>query len=156
MAFRSTLEELLYADIVINVRDLSSKYFDTQNMDVMDTIEQLGKQVTSSNYIEVLNKIDLLDETELDLINRNKNNNQILVSSTRKEGIENLLDLLENKINQENEIHELKLDYSKSSVESWLYENAVILKKEYKDKHICLKFRISKINHSKLQSIIAD
>ena len=156
MAFRSTLEELLYADIVINVRDLSSKYFDTQNMDVMDTIEQLGKQVTSSNYIEVLNKIDLLDETELDLINRNKNNNQILVSSTRKEGIENLLDLLENKINQENEIHELKLDYTKSSVESWLYENAVILKKEYKDKHICLKFRISKINHSKLQSIIAD
>ncbi|MFL2817961.1 MAG: GTPase HflX [Alphaproteobacteria bacterium] len=156
MAFRSTLEELLYADIVINVRDLSSKYFDTQNIDVMDTIEQLGKQVTTSNYIEVLNKIDLLDETELDLINRNKNNNQILVSSTRKEGIENLLDLLENKINQENEIHELKLDYSKCSVESWLYENAVILKKEYKDKHICLKFRISKINHSKLQSIIAD
>ena len=57
MAFRSTLEELLYADIVINVRDLSSKYFDTQNIDVMDTIEQLGKQVTTSNYIEVLIKL---------------------------------------------------------------------------------------------------
>ena len=156
MAFRSTLEELLYADVIINVRDLSSRYFDAQNIDVMNTIDQLGKEVTDSNYIEVLNKIDLLDEAELDLINRNKNTNQILVSSIKNEGIEKLLDLLEDKINLDNEIHELELDYSKSSIENWLYENAVILKKEYKDKHICLKFKISKINHSKLLSIITS
>jgi GTPase len=155
MAFRSTLEEVLYADIVINVRDLSSRYHDVQNLDVINTIDQIGKEITSGNYIEVLNKIDLVEEETLELIKKNKADNQVLISSVTGKGLDDLLQLIEKKINIENEIHELQLDYTKSSIENWLYENATVLNKEYKDKHISFKFQISKRNHTRLLSLIS-
>tara|TARA_Y100000590_G_scaffold470715_1_gene668346 strand:+ start:9381 stop:10202 length:822 start_codon:yes stop_codon:yes gene_type:complete len=154
LAFRSTLEEVLYADIILNVRDVSSKYTNDQNSDVTKTIKELGKEITDKNYIEVLNKIDLLDATKKETVDTNKNDNQVLVSSVSGEGIMELINLISYKINIENDIHLLKIPYSKSSIESWLYENSHILQKKYQNNYIKLKVQISKKNHSKLLSLL--
>ena len=57
MAFRSTLEEVLEADIVVHVRDISNADTDLQRADVLEVLHNLGlKQIENAdNYIEVLN-----------------------------------------------------------------------------------------------------
>ena len=154
ISFRSTLEEVNYADIIINVRDISSKYTNTQNEDVLSTIKELGREINENNYIEVLNKADLLSNEEVDLININKSNNQVIVSALSGEGIEDLICLIEEKININTKIYQIKFGYDKSSIESWLYENTIVMKKVYKENTIDVEFKSTIDNHNRLQSLL--
>ena len=154
ISFRSTLEEVNYADIIINVRDISSKYTNTQNEDVLNTIKELGREINENNYIEVLNKSDLLSNEEVDLININKSNNQVIVSALSGEGIENLICLIEEKININTKIYQIKFGYDKSSIESWLYENTIVMKKVYKENTIDVEFKTTIDNRNRLQSLL--
>ena len=154
ISFRSTLEEVNYADIIINVRDISSKYTNTQNEDVLSTIKELGREINENNYIEVLNKSDLLSYEEVDLININKSNNQVIVSALSGEGIEDLICLIEEKININTKIYQIKFGYDKSSIESWLYENTIVMKKVYKENTIDVEFKTTIDNRNRLQSLL--
>ena len=154
ISFRSTLEEVNYADIIINVRDISSKYTNTQNEDVLNTIKELGREINENNYIEVLNKADLLSNEEVGLININKSNNQVIVSALSGEGIEDLICLIEEKININTKIYQIKFGYDKSSIESWLYENTIVMKKVYKENTIDVEFKSTIDNRNRLQSLL--
>ena len=154
ISFRSTLEEVNYADIIINVRDISSKYTNTQNEDVLNTIKELGREINENNYIEVLNKSDLLSNEEVDLININKSNNQVIVSALSGEGIEDLICLIEEKINIKTKIYQIEFGYEKSSIESWLYENTIVMKKVYKENTIDVEFKSTIDNRNRLQSLL--
>lgn len=156
MSFRSTLEEINYADLIINVRDVSSKYAEVQNIDVLNTIEQIGKEIKNDNYLEVLNKADLVEIERLELIKANKSSNQVLLSALSGEGLGDLLTAIEKKINSSHEIHKIKLDYSKPAIEWWLHENATILDKKYYNDHVNFKFKITKENHSRFLSLIRN
>jgi len=156
MSFRSTLEEINYADLIINVRDVSSKYAEVQNIDVLNTIEQIGKEIKNDNYLEVLNKADLVEIERLELIKANKSSNQVLLSALSGEGLGDLLTAIEKKINSSHEIHKIKLDYSKPAIEWWLHENATILDKKYYNDHVNVKFKITKENHSRFLSLIRN
>ena len=64
MALRATLEEALEAYLIIHVIDASSPNYKAQREDVLNVLHELGLQKIEyePNYIEVFNKIDLLDE----------------------------------------------------------------------------------------------
>tara|TARA_B100001121_G_C18326619_1_gene451291 strand:- start:144 stop:617 length:474 start_codon:yes stop_codon:yes gene_type:complete len=154
MSFRSTLEEINYADLLINVRDVSSRYSEVQNIDVLSTIDEIGREINSNNYLEILNKVDLIEKDHLELIRKNKSENQVIVSANTGQGIDELYAAIEKRLNNNYEIHRIKLNYEKSAMESWLYENAVILNKKYCDTHINLKFKISHINYTRFISLL--
>lgn len=154
MSFRSTLEEVNYADIIVNVRDISSKYTDAQNKDVLNTIKELGRETNDYNYIEVLNKSDLLSDEEVKLIECNKNNNQVVLSALDGAGVKELLELIEKKINLNTTLYQIEFGYDKSSIESWLYENAIVINKVYNEDTIGMEFKTSISNHNKLQSLL--
>jgi len=154
MSFRSTLEEVNYADVIVNVRDASSKYTDAQNKDVLNTIKELGREINDFNYIEVLNKSDLLSDEEAELIKYNKTNNQVVLSALNGAGVEELLDLIEEKINLNTTVYQIEFGYDKSSIESWLYENTTVINKVYKEDTIGMEFKTSISNHNKLQSLL--
>ena len=154
MSFRSTLEEINYADLLINVRDISSRYTEAQNVDVINTIEEIGREINDNNYLEILNKIDLIDEDYSELIKKNIANNQVMISASTGQGISDLYEAIEEKINNNYEIRRIKLEYDKSAMESWLYDNAVILEKKYNADHINIKLKISKTNHARFQSML--
>ena len=64
-AFRATLEEVLEADILIHVRDITHPDTDAQKADVLAVLEELGAtQTAASHMIEAWNKVDLLPEDE--------------------------------------------------------------------------------------------
>ena len=154
MSFRSTLEEINYADLIINVRDISSGYTEVQNIDVINTIKEIGKEINDNNYLEILNKVDLIEKNYSELIKKNIAKNQVMVSAATGQGMSELYVAIEKKVNNNFEICRIKLKYNKSSVESWLHDNAVILDKKYYADHINIKLKISKKNHARFQSML--
>ena len=154
MSFRSTLEEINYADLIINVRDISSGYTEVQNIDVINTIKEIGKEINDNNYLEILNKVDLIEKNYSELIKKNIAKNQVMVSAATGQGMNDLYAAIEKKVNNNFEICRIKLKYNKSAVESWLHDNAVILDKKYCTDHINIKLKISKKNHARFQSML--
>ena len=106
------------------------------------------------NYIEVFNKSDLLSDQELELIKFNKANNQVVLSALDGSGVEELLNLIEEKINLNTKIYQIEFGYDKSSIESWLYENTIVINKVYNEDTIGMEFKASIGKHNKLQSLL--
>src|SRR5262249_34703362 len=92
-AFPATLEEVIEADLILHVRDVSHEDSDAQSLDVEEVLGQLG--ITGQErLIEVWNKIDLLDRDARERIrNRAERAPQrpVLVSALSGEGLEALL-----------------------------------------------------------------
>lgn len=64
MAFRATLEEVLSADVIVHVRDIANPNTREQQQDVLKVLRSLGLEdiEQQDGYIELFNKIDLLDD----------------------------------------------------------------------------------------------
>ena len=76
MAFRATLEEVLEADVIVHVIDVANPNYKEQRLDVLNVLHELGlsKIEFEDRYVEVFNKIDLLDVGEKkNLIDRRGN-----------------------------------------------------------------------------------
>ena len=93
-AFRATLEEVIEADVILHVRDVSHEDSEAQSHDVADVLRQLGiEPEQGARLIEVWNKIDRLDVAERARL-RNLAERQppdrrpVLVSALTGEGID--------------------------------------------------------------------
>lgn len=65
-SFKTTLEEIHYADVLIHVRDISHPYTNYQRDTVLKVLREIGipEEIFKKKYIEVWNKIDLLEDQE--------------------------------------------------------------------------------------------
>ena len=89
-SFKSTLDEILYADLIIHVRDISHEDFDSQNDDVLSVIREIfgyDKNQIPQNYLEVINKIDKVNPEIKNTIN---SKNKIYLSALTGMGINDL------------------------------------------------------------------
>ena len=87
-AFKSTLDEIIYSDLILHVRDISSDYYLEQKNEVLNILQEIGIYKDDKRIIEVINKIDLLDNTR-----RHHNylsDQTVFVSALNGEGIDNL------------------------------------------------------------------
>ncbi len=90
-AFKSTLEEARYCDIILHVADCASQQMEMQMHTVYETLKDL--QVTDKTMVTVFNKIDLLDrETVLKDLSADY---QVKISAKTGQNLEELLGLLE-------------------------------------------------------------
>ena len=128
-AFRATLEEVLYADLIVHVRDIADENTNMQFKQVNSILNSLGVETEmNEKLIEVYNKIDLLSRDQLEMLKNkaNRENNFFLVSSTKNIGIEELINGVEKVLNKDliNEV--IKIGFDKSYVRSKLYQSSVI------------------------------
>lgn len=110
MAFRATLEEVLKADIVLHVIDVSNSEYRKQREDVLEVLHELGleKIETSQAYLEIYNKIDLLDEESKVRLSGRVANGGLGVSAVSGEGVKELLGVLRKKIlSDSQEVHNI-------------------------------------------------
>ena len=101
-AFKATLDEIIYADLIIHVRDISHKDYNSQNTDVLEIISGIlgfDMKERPENFIDVINKIDK-DDVHKD--NYKNTKNKVYVSSKTGEGIDNLIKLISKRINRKN------------------------------------------------------
>ncbi len=157
MAFRATLEEVLNADIVLHVRDIANPDTISQRDDVLKVLDNLGlKDIRyAQNYIEVLNKIDLLEENEL-ISWKNKTlnaNNNVLVSAFNGTGCGELLKLIEDKLTSEFIECKVSVSASDGKMAAWLYNNGKVVDAESDSDVVVYTVHISADNLSRLNKM---
>ena len=141
-AFRATLEELLHATILLHIRDFPNPDTLNQKRDVQATLEQLS--LSNDNgpiVIEVLNKIDLLDQNERNslLLINNKRKKQIAISSKTGIGCESLLQALDEVISEKHDIFDIRIPATDGSTLAWLYRNGTVLSRRDSSMDVLLK-----------------
>jgi len=161
MAFRSTLEEVLEADLVVHVRDVSNPNADFQQKDVLDVLHHLGlKDIEhAKNYIEVLNKTDLLAEDEKKALYASasrKHRKVVCVSAVTGEGCENLLSLIDEKLASDQVESTAQISVSDGKSLALVYENANVIEKIENDNFITLRFKTSLKNNQKLAALLKN
>ena len=138
-AFRATLEEVIEADVILHVRDITHDDAEAQLADVENVLRQLGidAQDTSSGkrvLIEVWNKIDRLDaEQRVRLQNlaerRPVETRPVLVSAITGQGIDALAATIEARIAAGRVLIELVLDGADGAGVSWLHRHTEVIRK---------------------------
>lgn len=145
-AFRATLEEVIEADLIVHVRDISDPENAAQSQDVYSVLQQIGIGPDKmSEVLEVWNKIDLLAPEAANSINatRSANNSPVLVSAVTGQGTDELLKVIARKIGGEDRVLDIRLGLKDLKNLSWVYENAQVLNRhDDEDGTILLKIRV--------------
>ena len=126
-SFRATLEEVLEADVILHVRDISHPQSADQKKAVLDTLHQLDVN-PDVPMIEVLNKIDLLTSEDADYLQAlNKDGKNVFgISAVTGQGLDTLLDQITEKLKGATRTQTLMLDWSQGGAQSWLQRENVI------------------------------
>lgn len=148
-AFRATLEEVLEADLILHVRDMSNPESDAQAQDVMQVLTHIHPDLDKSHLIEVWNKIDLLDEEARDILYSRAvldraMNKPIMVSAITGEGIEKLLSDIALKVDEAGTEIDVELAPQDGQLLAFLYTQGRVLDRfDDETGHIHLKVKLS-------------
>ena len=138
-AFKSTLEEAKYSDLILHVVDASNPQKEKQMEAVYDTLKQLG--ANESPIITAFNKIDLLNGDE---ILKDPNAEAVRISGKNGEGTDQLLEQIE-KILQKQKLYLEKLyGYQEAGKIQLIRSHGQLLKEEYRDDGIYVEAYIPK------------
>jgi GTP-binding protein HflX len=131
-AFRATLEEVLAADVIIHVRDISHADSEAQSRDVEQILVEVGVADTPARVIEVWNKLDKLDDdARAALAERPQaGGGPLAVSALTGEGIDRLLLAIEDRLAQGRKTIEIDLDAADGKGLHWLYEHAEVMARQ--------------------------
>ena len=152
-AFRATLEEVLEADVILHVRDISHEDAEAQQHDVEAVLRQLGIDPgQGARIIEVWNKIDRFDADQRENLaniaaRRAAEVPCFLVSAETGEGIEGLLTAIEDRLAATRTTLDLSVDASDGAGISWLHRNSEVLTKELHDGRFDMTVRVDETKH---------
>jgi GTP-binding protein HflX len=126
-AFRATLEEVLEADLILHVRDISHPDTEEQAADVGAILETLGVDEDVA-LIEVWNKIDCLGEqTRAALLVQDARRSDVqAVSALTGEGLANLVEAIEQHLGAETTDEVVQLGFADGRRRAWLHAEGLV------------------------------
>lgn len=142
-AFKGTLEEVKYADLLIHVVDASNKDLDIQIDTTMRIMKDL--KVLDKPMITVFNK---MDQANLDNLKYDKEliKNEIFISAKNDLNLDRLMELVEKNLPQEYKAVTLRIPYDKQSLLSYFMENYEVTNLEHKEDGTYFNLSINKID----------
>ncbi len=134
-AFRATLEEVIEADLILHVRDISHPETQAQRADVEGVLRELGIEVDRPDglILEVWNKIDLLPPESLEELQHAAERAQqkpLLVSAVQGTGLDALLEAIDAQLGRADEVLTIAVPATAGNLLAWLHENAQVLARE--------------------------
>lgn len=129
-AFRATLEEVLEADLILHVRDISHPETSEQAADVQDILASLGVR-TSVPMIEVWNKLDLLPADQVEHLGTRQN--VVPISALTGAGIGELTEAISAAFDQIKTEADITLGFDQGRARAWLHSENVILSEDMTD-----------------------
>lgn len=133
-AFRSTLDEIKYADLLVEVVDVSDDRYQEQMRVTRDTLSELG--VDDIPIIHIMNKADkCMDSAAFPKII----GDNVYMSAKTGNGIDELVEFIQGKIYADNKVLEMLIPYNMGSVANDISENGVVILREYRDNGIYIK-----------------
>lgn len=161
-AFRATLEEVIEADLILHVRDLSHEDADAQSFDVEEVLRQLGIGAQdTARLIEVWNKIDRLEgEARERLGNRAERHppgrRPVPVSALSGEGLDRLLAEIETRLAARRVTLDLVVDAADGAGVSWLHRHTEVMHKAVRgDGALAITVRADPANAEKVRAKFA-
>jgi GTPase len=131
-AFRATLEEVLEADLIAHVRDIAHGESEAQKSDVVTVLEELGVELGEDTpFVEILNKIDLLDADARASLTRNNSRpaGPVALSAVTGEGVDTLLVRIEAALTRANIAFRLRLPSDDGEGLAWVYRHGRVLER---------------------------
>ncbi len=155
-AFKSTLEEIIFCDLILHVVDVSSDTWKDE-IDVTNSVlNEIG--ANNQNKILVFNKVDKIDEFKLKevkvYVENNFNMEFIFVSAIEKINVDKLLKLIEDKLKLEYENISLKIPYKDYYVLNLIHNNYKVLEEKHLDEGTFVNFDIPKCEIKKYEKYI--
>lgn len=134
-AFRSTLEEAAYADIILHVVDASGEDIDTQMEVVYQTFERL--KITGKPIITAFNK---MDKVEGAFEGRDPRADYVVKLSVKQDqGIDELLKVIEQILKEQKRYMEKLLPFSQAGIVQRIRQSGQLLSEEYTENGIMVK-----------------
>lgn len=122
-SFRATLEETLFADVILHIRDASSEHQQQQAQTVYKILNDLG--ATQTSVLDVFNKTDLLSPARAGLLQA-EHPNALFVSAQLQNGLTALLEQVEEAIAKRWKIRVLTLPATQLKALGMIYEKAIV------------------------------
>lgn len=139
-AFKSTLEEAKYADIILHVVDASNPQMEDQMRVVYDTLQEL--EVTNKKIVTLFNKQDKLEEEQ---ILHDFNANHVLrISAKTGEGLDRLREVLEKIVTEDQIYLERVIPYKDAGILQQIRKYGQLMEEEYTEGGIAVKARVPK------------
>ncbi|MGI8931301.1 MAG: GTPase HflX, partial [Sphingomicrobium sp.] len=155
-AFRATLEEVLAADLILHVRDISHPDSDAQASDVAAVLTSLGLDEDGSPpRMEVWNKLDrVADEDRAELLGEAARREQVVaVSALTGEGIEALREAIATHLHSGAVTHHLRLDAADGTRLAWLHARGDVVDQRHEGDQMHLAVKLSPDNWARYRRL---
>ncbi len=139
-SFKSTLQEVRHADLILKVIDLSSPQYERHLDTVNEVLMELG--VAESQMLTVFNKIDLIEDQ--DILSRALKDHEaaVPVSALRQVNITQLEDAIVKIRRSDYVVETLRLDHSQQKFLAYLHRSAEVLNIDYEEDHVLVEVRV--------------
>ena len=151
-SFKSTLDEVRDADLLIHVVDISHPEYKDQLQTTDDLLIQMG--MDEIEVILVFNKIDSIEDIEILENAHEKFPSAVSISCKKNEGIDVLRQKIIIQYKKRLSPYLMELEHSQAGLISQIRKFALIVKEDYKEDRICLSLRLPPGGKAKLKNIL--
>ncbi|MFK7835649.1 MAG: GTPase HflX [Sulfitobacter sp.] len=153
-AFRATLEEVLAADIILHVRDISHAETEEQAKDVADILTSLGVPEDTRRF-EIWNKVDLLpdDIAEARRARAAREDDVLAISAITGEGLDGLQSAVALALQGAVREADLKLSFADGKKRAWLFDQDVVVQEDQTEEGFALTVRWSAKQEAQFQKL---
>nr|WP_235902719.1 GTPase HflX [Sandarakinorhabdus oryzae] len=154
-AFRATLEEVLEADLIVHVRDISHPDSDAQAKDVIDVLTSLGLAPgqRETPMITVFNKIDALDAEQLEVVTAQAGDDAIPVSALTGVGLDRLQAAMDLALRAGARVHRLTLPLSDGRRIAWLHSHGEVVSQSSDEQSMTIDVRLSDTDKARFDTL---
>ena len=155
-AFRATLEEVITADIIVHVRDLSHPDTDAQAEDVAAVLTEIGAigEEGGAPVIEAWNKIDALDPDAAAAVREEaaRRDDAVPLSALTGEGVDTLARAIADRLSRGARIHTVRIDAGDGAAIAWLHQHGEVLASDTDDTTTRLDVRLSEADWARFEA----
>jgi GTP-binding protein HflX len=154
-AFRATLEEVISADLIVHVRDISHPDSDAQREDVEQVLVEIGaRREGGAPLIEAWNKIDALAGEEAERVRAEaaRREDVVVISALTGDGLEVLLDCATSYLRKGAKIRTVTVDATDGETIAWLHANGEVLEQAQDGLETRYQVRLSDADWARLRA----
>ncbi|WP_164156592.1 GTPase HflX [Sandarakinorhabdus rubra] len=154
-AFRATLEEVMEADLIVHVRDISHPDSEAQARDVMGVLADLGLAPgqRETPMLTVFNKIDALDPEQRELVEARAGDDAIPVSALTGEGIAVLQAAMDVALRAGARVHRFTLPAADGRRLAWLHAHGEVVQEAFDEAGVTIDVRLSDTDRARFSAM---
>jgi GTP-binding protein HflX len=154
-AFRATLEEVISADLIIHVRDISHPDTDAQKSDVQHVLAEIGAGGEGgAPILEAWNKVDALEGEALDRVEAeaSRRENVALISALTGSGVTALFEAAADLLRKGSKVRTVTIGAADGEAIAWLHANGEVLGQSSEGMETAFEVRLSDADWARFQA----